>query len=137
MYEIVFKEELNSTVTRIDVRAPLVARKALAGQFIILRAEEKGERIPLTVAGYDREKGTVSVIFQKVGAKTQFLGTLEVGDFLPDFAGPFGKPSELEGVRKAAVIGGGVGCAIALPIARALSEQGSIVHRGSPQRSEV
>ena len=128
MYEIVFKEELNSTVTRIDVRAPLVARKALAGQFIILRAEEKGERIPLTVAGYDREKGTVSVIFQKVGATTQFLGTLEVGDFLPDFAGPFGKPSELEGVRKAAVIGGGVGCAIALPIARALSEQGSIVH---------
>ena len=127
MYRILSKEYLTPTVIRISVDAPLVARSARAGQFIILRVGEDGERIPLTVAGFDREQGSVSVIYQVVGATTLALSRLEVGDALCDFVGPLGMPTELEGVRSALVVGGGVGCAIALPIARALSEQGASV----------
>ena len=127
MYEIKYKKKLNPSVTLMDIYAPFVARSARAGQFVILRAEKEGERIPLTVAGYNREVGTVRIIFQTVGATTLKLSALEVGDSLPDFAGPLGNPSELEDVKDALVIGGGVGCAIALPIAEALSEQGARV----------
>ncbi len=108
----------------ISVEAPLVAKKALPGQFIILRTDEDGERIPLTVAGYDREAGTVTVIFQIVGATTLALNRKEIGDYLPDFVGPLGKATELEGLKKVCVVGGGVGSAIALPIAKALHEMG-------------
>ncbi len=128
MFKIVYKKALNPTVTMMDIEAPLVARKAQAGQFIILRTDEDGERIPLTVAGYDRDKGTVKIIFQIVGATTEKLNRKEVGDCLADFAGPLGKPTETEGLRKVCVVGGGVGCAIALPIAQKLREQGCEVH---------
>lgn len=128
MFKIVSKRSLNPTVTMMDIEAPLVARKAQAGQFIILRTDEDGERIPLTVAGYDREQGTVKIIFQIVGATTEKLNHKEVGDSLADFAGPLGKPTETEGLRKVCVVGGGVGCAIALPIAQKLHEQGCEVH---------
>ena len=128
MYKIIFKKELNPTVTLMDIEAPLVARKAEPGQFIILRAEENGERIPLTVAGYDREKGTVRIIFQIVGATTAKLNHLNEGDFIPDFVGPLGKATETEGLKKVAVVGGGVGCAIALPVAQKLHELGCEVH---------
>ncbi len=124
MYKIVFKKSLNPTVTLMDIEAPLVAKKALAGQFIILRVDSEGERIPLTVAGYDREKGTVRIIFQVVGATTVKLNNLNEGDYLEDFVGPLGKPSELEGLKKVVIVGGGVGCAIALPVAKALHEMG-------------
>lgn len=127
MYKIVKKEALNPTVSRIVVEAPFVAKKAKAGQFIVLRASEDGERLPFTVAGTDPEKGTVEVIFQVVGASTLELNALKEGDYLPDFVGPLGKPSELEGLKKACVVGGGVGCAIALPIANALHKQGTEV----------
>ena len=113
MYTIVHKEILNPTVTRMDIQAPLVAEKARPGQFIILRVEEDGERIPLTVADTDPQRGTVAIIFQIVGATTEKLNHLEEGDALQDFVGPLGRPSELEGLKKVAVIGGGVGCAIA------------------------
>ncbi|NLF34645.1 MAG: sulfide/dihydroorotate dehydrogenase-like FAD/NAD-binding protein, partial [Clostridiales bacterium] len=115
--------------TQIEVLAPLVARKAQPGQFIILRIDEAGERIPLTIAGYDREAGTITVIFQKVGATTRRLGLLEEGDFLQDFVGPLGKPSDLEGKsgKKIAVVGGGLGIAIAYPQAKALHEVGAEV----------
>ena len=109
MFKILKKESLNPTVTRMVVDAPLVARKAQAGQFIILRASADGERIPLTIAGYDREMGTVDIIFQIVGGTTMELNALNAGDFLPDFVGPLGRPSEVEGFRKVAVVGGGVG----------------------------
>ena len=128
MFKIVSKRSLNPTVTMMDIEAPLVARKAQAGQFIILRTDEDGERIPLTVAGCDREKGTVKIIFQIVGATTEKLNHKEVGDCLADFAGPLGKPTDTEGLRKVCVVGGGVGCAIALPVAQKLHEQGCEVH---------
>ncbi len=128
MYRIVNKRELNPTVTMMDIEAPLVAKKAEAGQFIILRVDEDGERIPLTVAGCDREAGTVKIIFQIVGATTALLNRKEVGDFLADFVGPLGRATETEGVKKVCVVGGGVGCAIALPVAEKFHRLGAEVH---------
>ena len=128
MYRIVEKTPLNPTVTKMVVEAPLIAKKALPGQFVILRAGADSERIPLTVADYDREKGTVTVIFQVVGAGTMELGALKEGEFLHDFVGPLGRASELDGLKKVCVVGGGVGCAIALPVAKALHEKGAQVH---------
>ena len=127
MYKIVRKKELNANVTLMDIEAPFVARKAKAGQFIIFRIDEMGERVPLTIAGYDREKGTVSIIFQKVGFTTKALGELNEGDYIRDFVGPLGKPTDVEGKKRVCVVGGGVGCAIALPAARAFKEAGAIV----------
>lgn len=124
MYKIVKKLMLNPTVTLMRVEAPLVARKAKAGQFIIFRTKEDSERIPLTIAGYDRENGTVDIIFQIVGAGTEILNTLNEGDYIQDFVGPLGRPTETEGLKKVAVVGGGVGCAIAYPVAKALHEEG-------------
>ena len=124
MFPIVKKRVLNETVTLMEIEAPLVARKALPGQFFIFRIDEEGERIPLTIAGYDREKGTVTIIFQKVGYTTMKLDTLNEGDALLDFVGPLGEPSHTEGVKRAAVIGGGLGVAIAYPQAKALHEAG-------------
>ena len=125
MYKIVKKEILNPTVVKISVEAPRVAKKALPGQFIILRIDEKGERVPFTVADFDRENGLVTVIFQIVGETTRRLAELSEGDFIQDFAGPLGKPTEIdENVKKVAVIGGGLGCAIALPQAKALHDKG-------------
>ena len=124
MYRIVKKQALNPTVTLMEVDAPFIAKKALPGQFIILRVDEDGERIPLTVADYDREKGTVTIIFQIVGATTEKLNHKEVGDCLSDFVGPLGRPTETEGLKKVCVVGGGVGCAIALPIAKELHAKG-------------
>lgn len=128
MYKIVRKKRLNPTVTLMEVEAPLVAAKAEPGQFIILRAEETGERIPLTVADYDRVKGTVTIIYQIVGATTKKLDSLEEGGHICDFVGPLGVPSHVEGLKKVAVIGGGVGCAIAYPIAKKLHALGAEVH---------
>ena len=127
MYKIVSKRELNSAVTMMEIEAPFVAKKAKAGQFIIFRIDDKGERVPLTIAGYDREKGTVSIIFQKVGFATIALGALNEGDYIQDFVGPLGKPTPVEGKKKVCVVGGGVGCAIALPSARAFKEAGAEV----------
>ena len=127
MYKIVRKTSLNPTVTLMDIDAPLVAKKAKPGQFIILRVDEDGERIPLTVAGYDREKGTVTIIFQVVGATTTLLNHKNEGEYIQDFVGPLGTPSHLDGLKKVCVIGGGVGCAIALPVAQALHEMGAEV----------
>ncbi|HBZ03475.1 MAG TPA: sulfide/dihydroorotate dehydrogenase-like FAD/NAD-binding protein, partial [Lachnospiraceae bacterium] len=124
MYKIVRKESLNPTVTLMEVEAPLVARKAEPGQFIIFRATEDGERIPLTIAGYDRDKGTVTIIFQIVGAGTEILNSLNVGDSIHDFVGPLGNATETEGLKKVAVVGGGVGCAIAYPVAKKLHDLG-------------
>ena len=124
MYKIVRKESLNPTVTLMEIEAPLVARKAEPGQFIIFRATEDGERIPLTIAGYDREKGTVTIIFQIVGAGTEILNSLNVGDSVHDFVGPLGNATETEGLKKVAVVGGGVGCAIAYPVAKKLHDIG-------------
>lgn len=128
MYKILKKRELNPTVTLMEVDAPFVARKAEPGQFIILRVDEEGERIPLTVADYDREKGTVTIIFQIVGGTTQRLNHLSEGEYIQDFVGPLGEPSHVEGLKKVAVIGGGVGCAIAYPVAKKLHELGAEVH---------
>ncbi len=128
MYRIVKKQVLNPTVTRMEIEAPLIAKKAEPGQFIILRVDEGGERIPLTVADFDRERGTVTIIFQIVGATTEKLNHLEEGDCLQDFVGPLGRPSETEGLKKVAVVGGGVGCAIAFPVAKKLHQQGAEVH---------
>lgn len=128
MFPIRLKKELNPTVTLMEIEAPLVARKAKAGQFIILRACEDGERIPLTIADYDRIKGTVTVIFQVVGATTEKLNSLNEGECVHDFVGPLGTASHTEGFKKVAVIGGGVGCAIAYPTAKALRENGAEVH---------
>ena len=128
MYLILKKEALNPTVTRMVIDAPLIAKKAEPGQFIILRVHEDGERIPLTIADFDREQGTVTIIFQIVGATTELLNHLEEGDSLHDFVGPLGRPSETEGLKKVAVIGGGVGCAIAYPVAKKLHQQGAQVH---------
>ena len=127
MYQIVKKQSLNPTVTKMEIAAPFVAKKALPGQFIILRVDEEGERIPLTIADYDRERGTVTIIFQIVGAGTQMLNTKNEGDCIPDFVGPLGKPTHTEGLKKVCVVGGGVGCAIALPVAKALHAQGAEV----------
>ena len=124
MYRIVKKESLNPTVTRMVVEAPAVARKAEPGQFIILRVDENGERIPLTVADYDRAAGTVTIIFQVVGATTEQLNHKREGEFLQDFVGPLGVASETEGRKRVAVVGGGVGCAIAYPSAKAFKEAG-------------
>lgn len=126
MYKIVEKKELNPTVVQITVDAPHVARRAKAGQFIILRVDEEGERVPFTIANADPETGLVTIIYQIVGASTKKLSALEEGDFLADFAGPLGKPSEIEG-ENVVVIGGGVGCAIALPTAKAFHEAGKNV----------
>ena len=124
MFKIVRKKELNAAVTLLEIEAPFVAKKAQAGQFIIFRIDDKGERVPLTIAGYDREKGTVTIIFQKVGLTTKMLGAMEVGDYLHDFVGPLGKPTKTEGIKRVCVVGGGVGCAIALPSAQAFKEAG-------------
>lgn len=126
-YIIINKKTLNSTVTEMDIYAPLVAAKAKAGQFIILRVDSEGERIPLTVAATDKNAGTVKIIFQIVGATTIKLNTLNIGDSLQDFVGPLGKPTNLDGIKRACVIGGGVGSAIAMPIAKALNEKGAII----------
>ncbi len=128
MYKIVKKQVLNPTVTLMEVDAPLIAKKAEPGQFIILRVDEKGERIPLTVADFDREKGTVTIIFQIVGATTEKLNHLNEGEFIHDFVGPLGVASHTEGLKKVAVVGGGVGCAIAYPIAKKLHNLGCEVH---------
>ena len=127
MFPIVKKRVLNDSVTLMEIEAPLVARKAQPGQFIIFRIDEAGERVPLTIAGYDREKGTVTIIFQKVGYTTERLDTLNEGDALLYFVGPLGEPSHTEGIRRAAVIGGGLGVAIAYPQAKALHEAGAKV----------
>ena len=127
MFKIVRKKELNANVTLMDIEAPFIAKKAKAGQFIIFRIDEQGERVPLTIAGYDREKGTVSIIFQKVGFATIALGNLNEGDYIRDFVGPLGKPTPVEGKKKVCVVGGGVGCAIALPSAQAFKEAGAEV----------
>ena len=127
MYKIVRKKSLNPTVTLMDIEAPLIAKKAKPGQFIILRVNEDGERIPLTIAGYDRENGTVTIIFQVVGATTTLLNHKNEGEFIQDFVGPLGTPSHLDGLKKVCVIGGGVGCAIALPVAQALHDMGTEV----------
>ena len=128
MYKIVKKLILNPTVTLMEIEAPFVAKKAEPGQFIILRVDKHGERIPLTIADYDREKGTITIIYQVVGGTTMQLNTLNEGDYLQDFVGPLGVKSHLEGLKKVAVIGGGVGCAIAYPIAKKLHSLGCVVH---------
>ena len=128
MFKIRKKEKLNSTVSRMEIEAPLIAKKAQPGQFIILRVDQDGERIPLTIAGYDREKGTITIIYQIVGGTTEALDQKKEGDSLADFVGPLGNATETEGLKKVAVVGGGVGCAIALPVARKLHEQGAVVH---------
>jgi len=127
-YTILEKMSLSGNASRMVILAPLVARKAQPGQFIILRARENSERIPLTIHDYDRENGTVSVVYQVVGAGTMALDTLAAGDSLHDFVGPLGKETATEGIKKACVVGGGVGCAIAFPVVRKLHEQGSVVH---------
>ena len=124
MYLIASKKVLNPSVVMMDIYAPYVARKAEAGQFIILRVNEDGERIPLTIAGYDREKGTVKIIFQTIGATTSLLAQKKEGEYITDFAGPLGKPTETENLKKVIIVGGGVGCAIALPIAEKLHSLG-------------
>lgn len=128
MYEILKKQSLNPTVTLMKIKAPMVAKKAEPGQFIILRTDENGERIPLTVADYDREEGSVTIIFQIVGATTEKLNHLSEGDCLHDFVGPLGKATHTEGLKKVAVVGGGVGCAIAYPVAKKLHALGCEVH---------
>lgn len=124
MFKIVTKKELNPTVTLMEIEAPFVAKKAEPGQFIILRVDEEGERIPLTVADYDREAGTVTVIFQVVGATTEKLNHKNQGEYITDFVGPLGVATHTEGLKKVAVVGGGVGCAIAYPIAKKLHNLG-------------
>ena len=127
MYQILKKKTLNANTKLMVIDAPFVARKAQPGQFIILRVDADGERIPLTIAEYDREQGHVTIIFQEIGATTKKLGQLNEGDSLPDFVGPLGRASELEGLKKVAVVGGGLGCAIAYPQAKALHEMGAEV----------
>ena len=127
MFKIVKRRELNPTVTELAIEAPLIAKKAKAGQFIIVRAGEDSARIPLTIAGTDPEAGTVTIIFQVVGGGTLELNALAEGDCVHDFVGPLGKATEIEGLKNVCVVGGGVGCAIALPVARALHEQGTRV----------
>ena len=128
MFKITEKKVLNPNVTLMKIHAPLVAKKAKAGQFIILRVNEEGERIPLTIASYDRENGTITIIFQIVGATTRLLNSLNEGDYITDFVGPLGNATETEGFKKVAVVGGGVGSAIALPVAQELYKNGCEVH---------
>ena len=128
MYKILTMKALNPTVMQMEIESPLVARKAQPGQFIILRVDEDGERIPLTVAGTDASRGAVKIIFQIVGATTYQLSLKNEGEYIQDFVGPLGRPTELEGLKKVAIVGGGVGCAIALPIAEKLHEMGCEVH---------
>ena len=127
MYKIVDKKVLNPTVIQLMIEAPLVANKARPGQFIILRVDENGERIPLTVAGVDRERGAVKIIYQVVGATTEKLSHKNEGDYIEDFVGPLGVPTHLDGLGKVCIVGGGVGCAIAMPIAEALHGMGAEV----------
>lgn len=127
MFRILKKSRLNDSITKMVVEAPFVARKALAGQFIILRVNEKGERIPLTIADYDRENGTVTIIYQKVGKTTMLLDSLNEGEFILDFAGPLGKATEIGKYKNVAIIGGGAGCAIAYPQAKAFYNSGARV----------
>lgn len=127
MYKILEKKTLNANTKLMVIDAPHVARKAEPGQFIILRVSEEGERVPLTIAAYDREKGTITIIFQEVGATTKALGLLNVGDCLHDFVGPLGIASHLDGLKKVAVVGGGLGCAIAYPQAKKLHDMGAEV----------
>lgn len=136
MYRILRKEVLNPTVTLMDIEAPLVAKKAEPGQFIILRTDSEGERIPLTIADYDREKGSVTIIFQVVGSTTEKLNSKNEGDFIEDFVGPLGTATKTEGLKKVAVVGGGVGCAIAYPVAKKLNSLGCQVHSIAGFRNE-
>ncbi|MDR3277878.1 MAG: sulfide/dihydroorotate dehydrogenase-like FAD/NAD-binding protein [Oscillospiraceae bacterium] len=128
MYEILKKEFLNPAIILMDIYAPDVAKRAKPGQFVILRADENGERVPFTIGGYEPERGSVTIMFQIAGATSEQLAHMNQGDALHDFTGPLGRPTELAGLKKAAVIGGGVGCAIAYPIAKALHEQGTETH---------
>lgn len=128
MFEILEKKNLNPTVTLMKINAPKVAVKAESGQFIILRTDSEGERIPLTIADYDRDEGTITIIFQIVGATTEKLNHMNAGDCLHDFVGPLGRATETEGLKKVAVVGGGVGCAIAYPVAKKLHELDVEVH---------
>ena len=128
MYKILKKESLNSSVTRMVIEAPFVAKKALPGQFIILRVDKDGERVPFTIADYDRENETVTIIFQVVGAETSLLNLKNEGDYIEDFVGPLGNPTKTDGYKKVAVIGGGVGSAIAYPVAKKFHQQGTVVH---------
>jgi len=127
MYRILSKTPLNPTVTQMEIEAPLVANKALPGQFIILRVNEEGERIPLTVAGIDPARGAVKIIFQIVGATTELLNRRNEGEYIQDFVGPLGVPTHTEGIKKVCIVGGGVGCAIAMPVAQAFHEKGAEV----------
>lgn len=127
MYKIIKKIKLNNTVTLMKIYAPLIAKKAEPGQFIILRVNEDGERIPLTIADYDRDEGLITIIFQIVGATTMILDQLQEGEYIQDFVGPLGKPTETQGLKKVAIVGGGVGCAIAYPIAKKLYNLGCTV----------
>ena len=127
MYEILTKKRLNPTVTQMEIHAPLVAKKAKAGQFIILRVDDDGERIPLTVAGTDETRGAVKIIFQIVGATTHKLNCKKAGEAIADFVGPLGEPTHLDGLKKVCIVGGGVGCAIAMPVAQALHNMGAEV----------
>lgn len=127
MYKIVRKKVLNPTVTQMEIEAPLVAKKAKPGQFIILRVDEEGERIPLTVAGCNPDEGTVKIIFQVVGATTELLNHKAEGEYIQDFAGPLGVPTHTEGIKKVCIVGGGVGCAIAMPVAQEFHRLGAEV----------
>ena len=127
MFRIINKKDLNATVTLLEIEAPFIARKAQAGQFIIFRVDEYSERVPLTIADYDREKGTITIIFQKVGLSTNLLAAKNVGDTIQDLVGPLGVATEYEGMKRVAVVGGGVGCAIAYPQAKALHNLGVAV----------
>ncbi len=126
MYKIVSKRPLNKAGTTVEmvIEAPLVSRKCKAGQFVILRLDEEGERFPLTIAAYDREKGTVTIMFQPAGKSTQMLSRMEPGEYLADIVGPLGKPTNMEGLKRVAVVGGGVGCAIAYPVAKGMFDEG-------------
>ena len=128
MYKILKKEKLNDSATRMVIKAPFVAKKAEPGQFIILRVDKDGERVPFTIADYDRENETVTIIFQVVGAETSMLNLKNEGDYIEDFVGPLGNPTKTEGYHKVAVVGGGVGTAIAYPVAKKFHQQGAVVH---------
>lgn len=127
MFEIVKKRELNAMVTLLELKAPFIAKKAQAGQFILFRVDEVGERVPLTIADYDREKGTITIIFQKAGLATRLLGAKQEGEYILDFVGPLGIATHLSEYKRVAVVGGGVGCAIAYPQAKALHAMGAKV----------
>ena len=128
MFKILYKEALNPTVSKMVIEAPAIAKKAQPGQFIILRVDEEGERIPLTIADYDAAAGSVTIIYQIVGSTTKLLDSKKAGEYISDFVGPLGRPTETDGLKKVAVVGGGVGCAIALPVAKKFHELGAEVH---------